>query len=70
MHFEFLVSVDVERIQGKFATRDEVQETIQTMLDEANYGSIDGIGPDGSSEYEITDWAVDYQEPAPKKGAK
>ena len=67
MHFEFLVSVDAERIQGKFATKDEVQEAIQAMLDEANPGSLDGLGPDGSTEYEIADWSVDFQEPAPKK---
>lgn len=56
--FKFVVEVTVERIEGKFAGRDEMADAITDMLDGANEGGISGIGADGSSEYEITDWSV------------
>jgi len=58
MKFTFTVEVEVERIQGKFATRDEIEATIQEWLEGANEGSVDGVGADGESEYEVADWAV------------
>jgi len=61
-HFTFTVSVEVERVAGKFASRDEISEQIADMLENANYGDIDGIGADGDSQYEITNWAVQEQE--------
>lgn len=64
MKFEFTVSVEAERVSGKFAGKDEVGEKIQEMLDNANEGSVSGVGADGDSEYEITDWAVDDTTPA------
>lgn len=56
--FTFTVEVEVERTQGKFASRDEIAETIREWLDGANDGSVDGVGADGESEYEVTSWDV------------
>lgn len=66
--FEFTitcdVSVTVERIEGKFATRDEMSEAILIALEEAVTeacesgaydADLDGLGPDGESSYEVTD---------------
>lgn len=58
-HFIFKVKVTVERQEGKFASRDEMSEPITEWLENANEGSIDGIGADGDSTYEVTDWEVE-----------
>jgi hypothetical protein len=58
MRFLFEIEADVQRIEGKFATRDEIAEQIQGWLDNANEGLIDGVGADGASSYEVIDWSV------------
>jgi hypothetical protein len=62
-HYEFTVSVDVERVSGKFAPRDDIETALVDALDEA-IGSVDlsGLGADGDSEYEVTDSSVNYSE--------
>jgi len=55
--FVFTVTVECEREQGKFMSRDEMEEQIQDALDGANPGSVDG-GPDGDSVYEVAVWDV------------
>ena len=57
--FTFTVEVEVERTSGKFATRDEMADTIREWIEGADEGSLSGIGPDGDSEYETTGWTVD-----------
>jgi hypothetical protein len=69
MRFTFTVEVEVERTEGKFASRDEVAEQITDALDSANPGSVDGIGADGMSTYEVTDWSVEEQ-PQPKRARR
>jgi len=59
MRVTFTVTVEVERAEGKFAPKDEIREAVSEMLEGANDGSIDGIGADGDSNYEITDWTVE-----------
>lgn len=59
--FVFKVTVTTERTEGKFAPRDEQAEALAEMLEGANEGSIDGIGADGESSYEITDWSVEEE---------
>ena len=61
MRFAFTVEVEVERTQGKFASRDEISEAVVEMLDGANEGTVDGVGADGDSEYEIVSWEVSGQ---------
>ena len=59
MRFAYLVTVDAERIEGKFAGRDEVGEELSSAIEGADPGSIDGIGADGTSSYEVSDWTVE-----------
>jgi hypothetical protein len=56
--FKFVVEVDLDRVEGKFASRDEMAEQLQEALDSANPGSVDGIGADGMSSYEVSGWEV------------
>lgn len=53
-----MVDIDVDRVSGKFASRDEIEEALITMIEGANEGSVSGVGADGDSEYEISDWTV------------
>lgn len=56
--FKFTVEVTLERSEGKFASRDEMIEAIVEWLDQANQDSIQGIGPDSDSSYDVSDWSV------------
>jgi uridine phosphorylase len=49
MKIQFTIEIEVERVQGKFASKDEIAEAIADMLEGANEGSIDGVGADGES---------------------
>lgn len=62
MRFTFTVEIELNRTEGKFATRDEVGEQILEMIEGADPGSIDGVGPDSSSSYEVASWDVTEQE--------
>jgi hypothetical protein len=67
MHFDFNVSLDIERITGKFVSKDEIADIIQEALDSViNDIDLQGIGDSGESEYEVTDFGVERQEAAPK----
>jgi hypothetical protein len=59
VRLEYRVTVEIERLQGKFASKDEITEAILEEIRGANPDSIDGLGADGTSEYEITDWDVE-----------
>ena len=64
MNFSGTWSVEVERIQGKFAGRDEIAELIdEALCDALSNLQLDSIGADGDSEYEVTDSAVNFDEP-------
>lgn len=56
--FTFTVEVEVERISGKFAARDEIEEQIREAIEGADPGSVDGVGADGDTEYEIVTFEV------------
>lgn len=53
--FEFNVTITVERLQGKFAGNDELEEMLTEALDEANPSSLD---TSNDAEYEVTDWEI------------
>ena len=57
--FEFKITVTLERTQGKFAARDEMSEAIMAELEGADPGGVYGIGADGASDYEVTDFTVE-----------
>lgn len=56
MRFSFTVEVEVERVQGKFASRDELSDQMVEWLENANEGSLTG---ENEGEYEVTDWTVE-----------
>ena len=57
--FTFTVHVELEHQSGKFVTREEMAEELLDWLENADQGSLDGIGADGESTYETTTWEVD-----------
>lgn len=70
MRFTFTVEVEVERQEGKFASRDEVSEAITSALEEAqDNAGLDGLGSDGMSVYEAIAWDVSEQ-PQPKRARR
>jgi hypothetical protein len=54
----FAVRVTLERLEGKFAPKDELADKIIEMIEQANDSTIDGVGADGESVYDIVDWDV------------
>lgn len=67
MKFQFIIDVELERTEGKFASRDEIEEELTGALDEANPSSITA---ENGGEYEIVDWVVTTTQetaPAPKR---
>jgi hypothetical protein len=57
--FKVEIEVVVERVEGKFASRDEIAEAIQDAIGNPAEGdSLSGIGADGTSEYEIVSSTV------------
>lgn len=58
MDFQFVVSVSVNKTQGKFSGREMIAEAIQNALDEAN---PDTVYLDEST-YEVSDWSADEQQ--------
>lgn len=72
MHFTFNIEIDIERITGKFASRDEISglifDEISSAIDNLDLSSC---GPDSASEYEISHYDVEEQEqPKPVKKPK
>lgn len=59
MEFRFVVTVNIERVQGKFASRDEMEERLVEAIDGADPGSLEG---DDGGEYEVADWNVEADE--------
>jgi hypothetical protein len=55
MRYNFTVNVEVERAEGKFATRDEIGELIRQSLDEADPGEMQG---ENGGNYVVTTWDV------------
>lgn len=59
MRFEMKVYVEVERLEGKFASRDEIEQAITDALHDANPSQFDGLGADAASSYEVSNWEVE-----------
>jgi hypothetical protein len=55
MRFVFEVEVEVERDEGKFASRDELAEQIESALTDADPGTLDG---DAGGSYSTSSWSV------------
>jgi len=53
----FLVEVTLRHTEGKFAPKDEIaQELLEEIY--CNSTSVEGIGPDGESSYDVEDTQV------------
>jgi hypothetical protein len=59
--YRFTLTVETERESGKFASRDEILDAIREAIEGANPDQLDGLGADGASVYNITDWSLDEQ---------
>lgn len=60
MKITLTVEVEVERIAGKFAPKDEIAEAIRAEVEGAAEGAdVSGHDVDGNSEYEVTSVTVD-----------
>lgn len=55
MRFRYTVDIEVERVQGKFASRDELGEQLEQALLDADPGSVEG---ENGGEYEVTGYEV------------
>lgn len=68
MRFKFEIEIEVERTEGKFATRDEIQEQLQDELISADPGNLEGSE---GGQYETREWSVNAVEiPKPPRKAK
>lgn len=56
--FTFTVEVEVNRTAGKFASRDEMADAIREAIEGADPGELDGLGPDGETNYTVDSWEV------------
>lgn len=59
MRYVFTVAVEVERTEGKFASREELGAQLVEALESADPGQVDG---DNGGTYEVTSWDVEEQE--------
>lgn len=60
MRFEYHAYVEVERVSGKFASRDEIGEAVrEAMQDAIDELDLSWLGADGDSEYEVVNSTVD-----------
>lgn len=63
MRVEIRIEIEVERISGRFASREEIEEALQEEVTSADPGNLSGLGSEGDSEYEVTSWDVTAVEP-------
>lgn len=61
MYFIFTVQVEVERDEGKFASRDELENLIAEALANADEGSWT---TDDDAQYSTTTWDVEHDDAA------
>ena len=55
MHFTFTIDIEVQRSQGKFATRDELIDQLREAIEGADPGQLSG---ENGGEYETCGWDV------------
>jgi len=53
-----MITAELEKVDGKFASNDEIAEIIAAELDSSNPNEI---VTEGDATYEIVDWSVDIQ---------
>ena len=55
MRYNFTADVEVERAEGKFATREEIGELIRVALEGADPGELQG---ENGGNYVVTSWEI------------
>jgi hypothetical protein len=55
MRFRFAVEVEVEREEGKFASRDELADELREAIEQADPGSVEG---GNGGVYNVIVWEV------------
>ena len=55
MNFTFTVNVQLDRAQGKFATRDEMETQLVEALEGANPEELEG---ENEGQYTVVEWEV------------
>jgi hypothetical protein len=63
MQFTFIVSVEVNRVEGKFATRNEIADQLIAAIEDGNPGSVFS---DEMAEYSVDAWDISEQVKQPK----
>ena len=59
MQITLKITADVQRVRGKFVSREEIIQEMISQVESANPYTDSGIGADGESEYEIMEWEVE-----------
>lgn len=58
MKFTFTVTVEVEREEGKFASREDIGDQLAEAIEGADPGSVEG---ENGGTYNTTEWTVERQ---------
>lgn len=65
MKFQFLVTAEVSHVEGKFASRDDLEDKLTTELENSN---PDSLTSDDEAEYTVDSWSVEpYTAPKPER---
>ena len=59
MRFRFVVECEVERSEGKFASREDIGGQIQEELENADPGSLTG---ENDGTYDVVSWDVSEED--------
>jgi Arc/MetJ-type ribon-helix-helix transcriptional regulator len=66
IQIELKVIVTLEHVTGKFASRDDMIEKLIEELEGAELSSLDDLGEDGATSYEVASWEIEeIERPAP-----
>lgn len=55
MQFQFTITVEVQREEGKFASRDDLEGQLREAIESADPGSIEG---ENGGSYSVIQWDV------------
>jgi hypothetical protein len=68
---ELRVSIDLDHIEGKFASREAMIESLVDELEGAEPSTIDGLGEDGMTSYTVSSWGIEeIERPKPVRRRK
>ena len=62
MRIVIRIEAEVERAKGVFAPKDEIRDALLDAVMVADPGTLYGLGANGDTDYEITNWEVEVVE--------